>query len=527
MRTAGSLLLACMIICTISSTYAQPSIEWQGCYGGSGDEQAFSIQQTCDGGYVVTGETNSNDGDVSGNHGESDFWVLKLDSHGDIDGQTCLGGSDFDFAYSVDQTDDGGYIVAGHSLSDDGDVTGHHGSTESSDCWITKLNSFGLLEWQRSLGGSADDKFRSIRQTDDGGYIAAGYTMSNDGDISGHHGSTGSYDCWIVKMNSFGEIDWEKSYHEYSDYAFSIEQTTDGGYIVAGYKRAFTSAFLIVKLDSDGTFEWQFSFGGINDDYACCIKQTDDEGYIIAGASQSEYGSISDWDYRIIKLDLDGLLEWERSLGGTTIDRAQSIDQTVDGGYIVGGYSFSNDGDVSGHHGRPIFCDYWVVKLNPIGSIEWQLSLGGTDNEMARAIQQTMDGGFIVAGYTDSNDDDVSGNHGGGDFWVVKLSAYEDIDEIARIESFSLSAYPNPFNSALTINATANSQIDIFAIDGRKIHTLDVGATGETGETGGRPHTGNHEIIWSPSPETPSGVYLIRARFGKRETVSKRVVYMK
>lgn len=174
---------------------ATGNVEWQKTLGGSDYfDLAHSIQQTSDGGYIVAGESSSNDGDVTGNHGLRDFWIIKLNTTGDIEWQKCFGGSNDDEARSIQQTTDGGYIVAGNSLSDDGDVTENHGGR---DFWVVKLDSTGNIEWQKSYGGSNDDGAHFIRQTEDGGYIIAGNSESNDGDVTGNHGEG---DFWIVKL---------------------------------------------------------------------------------------------------------------------------------------------------------------------------------------------------------------------------------------------------------------------------------------------------------------------------------------
>jgi hypothetical protein len=351
-------------------SYAQaPAIEWQRCLGGTYDDYAYSIQQTSDGGFIVAGRTYSNDGDVSGNHGKSDAWVVKLNSSGDIEWQKCLGGTGNDYAKSIQQTSDGGFIVAGYTDSNDGDVSGNHGYF---DYWVVKLNSSGTILWQKCLGGTSFDQAYSIQQTSDGGFIVAGRTYSNDGDVSGNHGDI---DAWVVKLNSSGDIIWQKC------------------------------------------------LGGTSGDYANSIQQTSDSGFIVAGYTWSNDGDVSGnhgyYDYWVVKLNSSGDIEWQKCLGGTYYDYAYSIQQTSNGGFIVAGSTNSINGDVSGYHG---YFDYWVVKLNSSGDILWQKCLGGTSDDYANSIQQTSDGGFIVAGYTNSNDGDVTENHGGYDTWVVKLN---------------------------------------------------------------------------------------------------------
>ena len=173
----------------------QPTIQWQKSLGGSDVELGSYIQQTNDGGYIVAGQSSSIDGDVSGNHGASvDYWVVKISSLGAIEWQKSLGGTGQDAAFSIKQTTDGGYIVTGESDSNDGDVSGNHGS---QDIWVVKLNITGAIEWQKSLGGTESESTFSIQQTNDGGFIVAGGSSSNDGDVSGNHGDV---DCWLMKL---------------------------------------------------------------------------------------------------------------------------------------------------------------------------------------------------------------------------------------------------------------------------------------------------------------------------------------
>jgi uncharacterized delta-60 repeat protein len=406
-------------------------IDWQKSLGGSDNDRAYYVQQTTDGGYIIAGYSHSNDGDVSGNHGGPDYWIVKLTSTVEIDWQKSLGGSGEDWAYSIQQTTDGGYIIAGSSVSNDGDVSGNHGF---SDYWIVKLTSTGDADWQKSLGGSGHDVAHFIQQTTDGGYIIAGHSNSYDGDVSGQHGK---YDYWIVKLTSTGELEWQKSLGgSDSDYAYSIQQTTDGGYIIAGYSQSIDGVisgehgnydYWIVKLTSTGEIDWQKALGGSDGDYAYSIQQTTDGGYIVAGSSTSDNGDVSgnhgNSDSWIVKLTSTGEIDWQKSLGGSDSDAASSIQQTTDGGYIVAGSSTSDDGDVSGNHGD---FDYWIVKLTSTGEIDWQKSLGGSDSDAASSIQQTTDGGYIVAGSSTSDDGDVSGHHGSeinsSDYWIVKIS---------------------------------------------------------------------------------------------------------
>lgn len=429
-----------------------PEIEWQKCLGGSEIDVMFNpviIQQTTDGGYIIAGSTSSNDGDVSGNHGATDIWLVKLSSTGDIQWQKCLGGSETDLPNALQQTTDGGYIVAGLTFSNDGDVSGNHGGV---DAWVVKLNSKGKIQWQKCFGGKKWDDANSIQQTDDGGYIIAGMIETED-KTNTENQSTNDY-FWVIKLNQKGKIQWQKLLGGETYVAvFSIQQTKDSGYILIGKTRLsdgdvtcyspeephWSSTLWLVKLSQVGEIEWQRCFGeydyGLTQHlfrFTASIQQTNDGGFIIAGTLHYRENGDScnhgDFDFWVVKLNSTGDIEWQKCFGGTLTDEANDIKQTSDGGYIIVGTTDSNDGDVSGNNGFTLkgqiygSRDIWVIKLNPNGSLQWQKCLGGTRFEESYSIQQTNDGGYILAGYTFSNDGDVSGNHGETDIWIVKLA---------------------------------------------------------------------------------------------------------
>ena len=408
------------------SECSAPDIEWARSYGGTEVDQAYAIQQTTDGGYIVAGISKSNDGDVSGNHDKEDFWIIKLDAKGDIVWQKSLGGSGNDRTSSIRQTADGGYIAAGTSDSNDGDALGNYGSL---DGWVVKLDGNGELVWQRMFGGTMTDWIKDIQQTIDGGYIFTGTTFSRDSFMLKHPRYIAN--VWVVKLNAEGQIVWQRVFGGSKiDEGRAVQQTKDGGYVIAAYNTSSDGGipkshgewdYWIIKLDAEGSVTWQKTFGGSKFEVANSIQETD-EGYIVEGFSDSTDGDVSgnygSSDYWIVKLDTKGNIDWQRSLGGKDKEISAGIQQTKDGGYIIGGWSESNDGDVSGNHGKG---DYWIIKLDARGDIVWQKSLGGSGTDRLNSIQQTADGGYIVAGSSESNDGDVSGNHGASDFWIVKL----------------------------------------------------------------------------------------------------------
>ena len=451
-----------------------PDISWQKSLGGSGYDEIRSIQPTSDGGFILAGFSDSNDGDVSANHGGNDYWVVKLDDTGNITWQKSLGGSNDDFAYSIQLTADGGYVVAGQSASNDGDVSGNNGG---NDYWVVKLDSTGNIVWQKSLGGSNDEVGSFIQITTDGSYIITGHSNSNDGDVSGNHGS---YDYWVVKLDSTGNIVWQKSLGgSNNEESYScIQPTSDGGYIFAGSSISNDgdvsgnhgyNDYWVVKLDDSGNIVWQKSLGGSTQDEAHSVQLTSDGGYIVTGYTTSNDGDVSGnnggWDFWVIKLDSSGNIVWQKSLGGSSYEYADFIKPMSSSDYIVVGSSYSNDGDVSGNHG---LYDYWVVRFNSTGNLVWQKSMGGSSQEFGNFIQPTTDGGYIVAGSSGSNDGEVSGNHGHSDGWLVKLSPDLGLKEL---NLSTVAVFPNPVTNDFTVNTGQQvmEKIKVYNISGQLI----------------------------------------------------------
>jgi len=372
-----------LIIAVPQSLHAQ----WAMLYGGSGDDWANSVQQTSDGGYILAGYTESF------GEGHSDIWVVKLSFAGDIEWQRTYGGIQNEEAYSIQETSDGGYIVAGYTDSF---------GLGNTDIWVLKLNSEGVIEWQRTFGRSGDDWANSVLQTSDGGYIIGGSSDSF---------GIGSADIWLIKLSSEGDVEWQNiNLLGVNIYLRAIQETSDGGYIAAGHIHPSVNNsidLLILKLDSIGRIDWERYYGGSQDDWANSIQETDDGGYFVAGYTES-FGA-GNLDFWVLKLTSAGNIDWERAYGGSGDDWANSAQQTSDGGFIVAGASDSFGAG---------FSDFWLLKLSSSGNIEWQKTYGDTGGEGAFSIQQTDDYGFIVSGNTDS--------YGTGDFDFLVLKLYAD-----------------------------------------------------------------------------------------------------
>ena len=485
-----------------------PAIQWQKTLGGRGEDQANSIQPTADGGYILAGFTTSSDGDVSGNHGDPGFWIIKLSSTGDLQWQKCFGGLVDDRAYSIQPTSDGGYIFVGSGLIN-GDISGYHGSV---DALVVKFSSAGDLLWRKYLGGSNTDILYSIQPTVDGGYILAGISGSYDGDVSG---IIGGGDAWVVKLSGTGELQWQKCLGGTGDDAAnSIQPTTDGGYIVAGSTNSTDGDVIrnhggydywVVKLSGTGELQWQKCLGGTANDLFNSIQPTSDGGYIVAGVTFSTDGDVTGYkggrDSWIVKLSGIGEIQWQKCIGGKDEDNSYSIQKTSDGGYIMAGYTYSTNGDVIGNHGA---YDAWIIKLSSTGELQWQKCLGGTLDEFANSINPTADGGYIVAGYTYSTDGDITGNHGGDDAWVVKLAP--DTMGVSVFANTPVNIYPNPATGVITIQNPANVVID-------KMIVTDLSGKMMLEQSG----TSNQINV----VQLASGTYILKVFYGKETAQAK------
>lgn len=342
-----------------------------------------------------------------------------------LEWQLCIGGSDPDYGTHVTTLPDGGYAIGGTTLSSDGDVSGFHGD---NDIWAMKVTASGQLEWERAIGGSDFEEGTCLTSTSDGGFLVGGYTYSNDGDIIMLNGSS---DALLTKFSATGEVEWIKTVGGPSDEAaFAIQQTSDGGYIMGGVILTDTTWFdlWIAKLDATGEIQWEQSAGGSDDDRAFSVLETTDGGYLAAGVSSSIDGDVTNnhggSDVWLVKVDGSGNMQWEKSFGGSGGDETRSIVRTDDGGYLFAGKTNSSNGDVSSYHGGG---DVWVVKLDGTGDLEWERCYGGSSLDNARQVIRSGSSGYILSGGTYSVNGDVSFNHGNGDAWLIELDGTGDV----------------------------------------------------------------------------------------------------
>lgn len=351
------------------------AIQWQKLYGGNKYDEGMSIRQTSDGGYVFAGSTASTDGEFSGNHGVDDVWVVKLYSNGTKQWQSLMGGGYGDYGYSIRQTADG-YLVAGNTFSKNIETPGN----DIGGIYAAKLNSSGTVLWQKVFGGSGTDWGSSMIPASDGGYILVGYSDSEDFATSQRYGNE---DIVLMKLDTAGKQQWLKilggDLYDRTGYDNVISQTSDGGYILTAQSTSGGTGDVapghgsndawVAKLFTNGSIQWQKSFGGAGCDVVGGISEISGGGYIFtAQAASSASGDVSDTNFGVrdvwvVRLDSSGNLLWEKLMGGSKWEQSTSIRETSDGGYIFAGLTSSTDsGYIGTSHGRD---DAWVVKLNP------------------------------------------------------------------------------------------------------------------------------------------------------------------
>lgn len=482
-RKMKRILIILPIVLSLScfSQYHKPNLEWEKSYGGSDWDNYLITQVTSDGGFILAGATRSNDGDiVTGNKGGYDIWIAKMDPYGNIEWSNTYGGSRDDYAHSIKVAQGGGYILGGYTYSFDGDI--QSGNQGVQDFWVVKLDSLGSIQWEKTYGGSDVEVLMTIINSSEGGYAMCGRTNSNDGDV--HGGPFENNDFWVVKIDEFGAIQWQKTYGGSGlEHAHIIQQTIDGGYAIGGFSDSDDgdvqsgnkgdADFWLVKIDNLGVIQWEKTYGGTSTDRLLYLQQTTDMGYIIGGDSESDDGDVLSGnkgfsDCWLIKVNQTGAILWEKTYGGSLIEYLKTIRITEEGHYILGCSTNSYDGDViSGINGT---LDYWVIRIDQSGNIIWEHAYGGSDQDYLTTLHADSNGVTLVSGYSRSYDGDVqSGNKGGIDFWVVKISENLGIDLFCKY----VNVYPNPIkDNWINIDVNMELSVELKIIDyfGRTIH---------------------------------------------------------
>jgi gliding motility-associated-like protein len=428
-----NLLASCFLLLSCSIAWAQaPSLNWAINYGGSSTDIPYVIAFTSDGGTISAGYTGSKDGQIGFFPGREywDMWIVKLNGCGTIQWQKSIGGSGYESARDIKQTADGGFIVLGETNSTDGGVVAGYGGTK--DIWVLKISATGNIEWQKRYGGSGLDIGNHIVITSDGGYLVAATSSSSDGDIKGNH-STGTYtDGVLMKLSAAGAVEWSKCFGGSKNDELLDVAIINGKIFAAGYANSTDGDIppsqknydvWLLAIDVNGNKIFSKVYGGAQNDVAYSMCVGADESLTLAGYTTSDDGDVKgakgSQDYWVLNVGQTGNINWQKVLGGTDADYANSILADSDGGYLVGGTSYSSDGDVAGAKGDG---DYWLVKLDSKGAMQWQKNYGGsgTDN-LHCIIHKLSPDEYYLAGDTDGSGGDFTNGFGDADFGIIKL----------------------------------------------------------------------------------------------------------
>ena len=465
--------MICIIILMLSSAIFA---DWELIYGGGGGEFGYAVMEIVGVGYFVSGAFGG---------GNFDFLLIHISDSGEFLWRQIYGGDDYEYSIFGICTRDKGFAIIGNTYS--------FASDGVSDVYFVKTDTAGIVEWERVYGFGGDEMGFCVKQTMDDGYIIVGIANTGDADD----------DILLIKTDSVGDTVWTKVYGESNhDMPYTIDVTSDGGYILVANTSSFggDGNIWIIKLDYLGDSLWTKVYGATEYFEDCySIIQTSDRNYVLTGI-KTQLGTASEEKYAwVVKLNADGDTIWTRTygeIGGESC--GQCVIETNDGCYAIAGWT----GGHLIHPGNPY--DFYLFKIYDDGNLLWERRFSANDWDMAYAVMQTSDDGYLIAGYTD-NGSNVA------DIYVVKVDA-EGIVEWQNSESMDIDIKisPNPFNVSCKIESSANSTIQIVDIDGHLVNSWN----------------NCRSILWQPDQSTVSGIYLVKATLGGK-TINKSAVYVK
>ncbi|MEL6659221.1 MAG: T9SS type A sorting domain-containing protein [Bacteroidota bacterium] len=468
------------------------TIEWQNTYGGDNVDILTGILPVGDTGYLLYGRSRSNAfADKSENsYGEHDYWVVRIDTEGEKLWDRTLGGSNQDLLEYADLTADGGFILGGCSSSgiSGTKTTANEGQ---ADYWVVKISADGDLLWDKTFGGTGIDELEKVITTSDRGSILAG--RSNSG-ISGSKSeeSKGGYDYWVIKLDETGTEEWQKTIGgEDGEGLFQVIETAQGEYLLSGASSSNISGdktepsqggsdYWLVKIDQLGSIIWQKTIGGDNGEGPENLIETEDGLYLVGGYSYSNQSgdksedSNGDLDFWVVAINENGDIVWQNTIGGTNFDALYTISQATDGGYYLGGSSFSNTSGDKTEDSNGLQ-DMWLVKLDNQGVIEWDKTYGGdAGDDLSSSVtvseSQVLIGGPSRSGISGDKTEALEG------YWILQLTDFPT-STIDLSSKSDIQVFPNPTNDYVKLRlptATDKSgQLRIYDISGRQVHLDD------------------------------------------------------
>jgi hypothetical protein len=472
-----------------------PDTLWTQHFGGIHEDSSTCIRETSDSSLIIIGTT-----DQTGN-GMNDIWLIKTDENGNMLWDKTFGGDQNDFSIMEQQTTDGGFIIAGTTESFGNGM---------QDFWLIKTDADGNEEWNQTYGTAENDRTQYVEQTSDGGYVITGGTGNFENN---------NQDAWLIKTDENGNLEWQQTYGgNGNEKTYTVHQETDGSYILAGLTSSYgngTYDAYLIKTDSLGNEIWSQTFGGPEIENAYSMQILPGEGYILAGSTKS-FGA-GDFDVWLIKTDEQGNEIWSYVYGTEVLDYCYSLDITSDGDFILGGLTNATvNGDV----------DVLAMKISDSGDEIWTKKIGLDGDEPSFFVEQTEDGGYILAGYTNS-----FGN-GDNDVYIVKLApdgTTDAEDIIDQPSGYNLWNYPNPCNPSSTIRFSSGLfpqnerlEIKIFNLKGQTVKTFS-----------NLPITQSHnqQIVWNGTDQSnqpvSSGMYYAVLKQNDITLASKKMMLMK
>lgn len=499
-------------LCSTGLAQSQSAKSWEKTFGGSGNDIVTASASTGDGSLVLVGTSYSASNYVKTAKGQADFWIIKIDSAGDVIWSKTLGGTFNDQATAVTMVADGGIVVVGSTGSADGDVRANHGY---DDFWVVKLTRDGNVLWEKTFGGSRSEGAAAVTATTDGGVVVAGSSASTDQDVVNNHGD---YDIWVVKVTVDGQKEWARTLGGNSnDGARAIMAMSNGHLVVAGFMYSTNADgllnrggadFWICQLDGSGLPVWSKTMGGTGCDMASGITTTTDGQLVVVGSTTSSDGDVQDQhggaDFWVVRLTASGTLLWTRAIGGIRNDEANGVVAATDGGVVVVGYTTKTN---LGATQAAEKVAYWLVKFTREATVGWAQEflndLVSPDNTLVKTASNRL----VLAGSIRYSHQAVAAGTENFDYWVSSFTELPD-----EVGDWDIHVYPNP---------TENQEVSvqIWQGQGQLLHVELISESGQSLRSWFLNVTMDRQIEPLLLHEQPPGIYFLQV-----DTTQKRIV---